>query len=199
VKLVVGLGNPGRRYAATRHNVGFRIVERFAERRGLDLGEGRFGGRFGRGHVSADGVTLDVAVLEPQTYMNRSGDSVAEALRFLPLESPAEDLYVVVDDVDLPFGRLRLRPSGGGAGHRGLSNVIERLGTTEFPRLRFGVGRPPDTQETADYVLQAFDADERVQLAGRVDAAVEALEAALVDGVSAAMNRFNRPPELESG
>jgi PTH1 family peptidyl-tRNA hydrolase len=199
VRLVVGLGNPGRRYQATRHSVGFRIIECFAARWGIELGERRFGGRFGRGVVrSAEGEPLDVALLEPHTFMNRSGAAVAEALRGLAIEDPAADLFVVLDDVDLPFGRLRLRPSGGAGGHRGLGDVIEALGRSDFPRLRFGVGRPPPLLDTADWVLEPFSEEEAAQLGPRVEAACEALGAALLEGVVAAMNRFNRDAASEA-
>ena len=196
MKLVVGLGNPGRRYAATRHNVGFRIAERFAEDHGIAFTGRRFEGRFGRGSVGGTGgEALDVAVLQPQTYVNLSGDSVCEALRFLPVEDPGRDLIVVVDDVDLPFGRLRLRPRGGAAGHRGLSHVIDRLGRSDFPRLRFGVGRPTLAMDTADYVLQRFSSEEKAALEGRIAEAARAIRAIFVDGLVAAMNHYNRDPE----
>jgi PTH1 family peptidyl-tRNA hydrolase len=199
VKLVVGLGNPGRRYEATRHSVGFRIVERFAARWGIELGERCFGGRFGRGSVQgAEGEPLEVALLEPQTFMNRSGAAVAEALRGLAVEDPAVDLLVVLDDVDLPFGRLRVRPSGGAGGHRGLGDVIETLGRSDFPRLRFGVGRPPAPLDTAEWVLEPFSEEEAAQLGERIEVASEALGAALLEGVAAAMNRFNRDAACEA-
>jgi PTH1 family peptidyl-tRNA hydrolase len=192
VKLVVGLGNPGRRYEATRHSVGFRIVERFAARWGIELGQRCYGGRFGRGAVrGAAGEPLEVALLEPQTFMNRSGAAVAEALRGLGVEDPAADLLVVLDDVDLPFGRLRVRPAGGAGGHRGLEDVIEALGRSDFPRLRFGVGRPPALLDTAEWVLEPFSEEEQARLGPRIEAASEALGAALLEGVAAAMNRFN--------
>ena len=192
--LLVGLGNPGPRYAETRHNVGFRIADRFAERHAIALDEG-FGGLYGRGPVRApDGAEHDVAVLEPLTYMNLSGDSVAAALRKLPVEDLSRELLVVFDDVDLPFGRLRLRGRGGAGGHRGLTHIIERLGHGDFPRLRFGVGRPPDGMETSDYVLEPFAPDEQAELDERVRAAAEAVEAALFEGVERAMNRVNRDP-----
>jgi len=198
VKLVVGLGNPGRRYEATRHSVGFRIVERFAARRGIELGERCFGGRFGRGVLRGEqGEPLDVALLEPQTFMNRSGAAVAEALQGLGIEEPALDLFVVLDDVDLPFGRLRVRPSGGAGGHRGLGNVIEALGRSDFPRLRFGVGRPPRALDTAAWVLEAFSDEEAAHLDERIEAASEALGSALLEGVATAMNRFNRDAAFE--
>jgi PTH1 family peptidyl-tRNA hydrolase len=193
VKLVVGLGNPGRRYASNRHNVGFRVVERFARHRGIDLSTKRFGGRFGRGCITdREGENIDVAAVLPETFMNRSGEVVALALRYLPIDDPGEDVIVVYDDVDLPFGRLRIRPSGSSAGHRGLEDVIRHLGSGGFPRLRFGVDRPADAMETAEYVLQDFSAQEERELDTHIDTAVEALETMLVGGVIPAMNRFNR-------
>jgi PTH1 family peptidyl-tRNA hydrolase len=195
VKLVVGLGNPGRRYAATRHNVGFRIAERFCERSRLDLLARKFEGRFGRGTV----LGVDVGVLLPETFMNLSGQSVAEALRLLPVGDPQSDLIVIFDDVDLPFGRIRIRPGGGAGGHKGLRDIIDKLGRDDFPRLRFGVGRPPHAgMDTADWVLQAFAADEESALGARLDEAAHALETMLRDGVVTAMNRFNRGGESAS-
>jgi len=199
VKLVVGLGNPGPRYAGTRHNVGFRIAERFAERRGLPLDERRFGGRFGRGRVELGaGLRCDVGILLPERFMNRSGQVVSEALGLLPVGAIEQDLLVVFDDVDLPFGRLRLRPGGGAGGHRGLSDVIACLGRDDFPRLRFGVGRPDLPMETADWVLQRFTAAEEALLGERLEAATSAIAAALGEGVAAAMNHVNRDPGAAS-
>jgi PTH1 family peptidyl-tRNA hydrolase len=195
VKLIVGLGNPGRRYALTRHNIGCRVVERFADDHAIDLTGRKFGGLFGRGPVADPGGSrLDVGILEPETYMNLSGDCVSEALRFLPVEDLGSDLLVVLDDVDLPFGRLRIRKWGGAAGHRGLAHIIERLGCSDFPRLRFGVDRPSGPLDTADYVLQRFSPDEEGVLDGRIAEAAEALEAILIEGLTPAMNRYNRDP-----
>jgi len=192
VNLVVGLGNPGRQYADTRHNVGFRVVAAFAERHGMIGTPHACGGCFGRGPVTSKaGRDLDVAVLQPQTFMNRSGEVVAEALKVLPVDDLAAELIVVFDDVDLPFGRLRVRPSGGSAGHRGLANIIACLGTDAFPRLRFGVDRPPGI-ETAQYVLQSFSEVEENELDSLIAVAVDALDAMLFDGTTPAMNRFNR-------
>ena len=200
MKLVVGLGNPGPRYAGTRHNVGFRIVERFAGVHRIALDEPRFGGRFGRAVVALpDAVRLDVGVLEPGGFMNCSGPVVREALRLLPVGEIASDLLVVLDDVDLPFGRLRLRPGGSSGGHRGLADVIACLGREDFPRLRFGVGRPGVPMETADWVLQRFAPEEAAQLGARVEAAAAAVEAALGLGIDAAMNRVNRDPAAADG
>lgn len=195
MKLLVGLGNPGSRYAATRHNVGFRIVEDFAATRDIPIDSERHGGRFGRGRLATpDGAGLEVSILEPLGYMNRSGDAVAAAVEGLGIDDPA-DLLVVFDDLDLPFGRLRLRPRGSAGGHRGLGDVIESLGSSDFPRLRFGVGRPRELQGTVDYVLEPFSPAEERALPGLLSAASSALEAALVEGLSAAMNRFNPDPE----
>jgi peptidyl-tRNA hydrolase, PTH1 family len=192
VKLVVGLGNPGPRYADTRHNVGVRVLERFASDHGLALDARRFGSRFGSGRLASGEPPLAVALLAPETFMNRSGEAVAEAVAELGLSDVAGDLLVLLDDVDLPFGRLRLRPAGGAGGHRGLADVILRLARSDFARLRFGVGRPAAEQETADHVLEAFSAAERTVLPDRIERAARAAEAALRHGVAAAMNEFNR-------
>jgi PTH1 family peptidyl-tRNA hydrolase len=192
VKLIVGLGNPGRRYAATRHNVGFRIVEALGERHRIALDEDRFDGRFGEGRLAG----VEVALLEPQTYMNASGDSVAQALAGLAVEDPARDLIVVYDDVDLPLGRLRIRASGGDGGHQGMRDIQARLGRQDFTRLRFGIGRSERGEGTTEHVLERFTPDEEAWLSDQVPAAAAALEAIVLEGVVAAMNRVNAaPPE----
>ena len=203
MKIVVGLGNPGARYAATRHNVGARIVDRFALERGILMTDRRFNSRFGRGRLprgageSPERPDLDVGLLVPETSMNRSGEAVAEALRGLPVEAVHEDLLVVVDDLDLPFGRLRIRPQGGSAGHRGLEDIAERIGTSEFPRLRFGIGRPEVEISAVDWVLEAFSEAEDVALQERIPLAAEAVAAILIDGVVPSMNRYNRGSDAE--
>ena len=189
MKLVVGLGNPGRRYAATRHNVGYRVAEAFAGRYGIPLSSRKFSSRFGRGRVGL----CDVAILTPETFMNLSGASVAEAVRLLPMGDLAADLLVVSDDVDLPLGRLRIRPGGGAGGHKGLRDIIDHLGRDDFPRLRFGVGRPAHpNQDTADWVLEAFGPEEEKALPKRIEDAVRAISTFLEAGVQAAMNQWNR-------
>jgi peptidyl-tRNA hydrolase, PTH1 family len=194
VKLVVGLGNPGPRYADTRHNAGVLVLERFASEHGLALDVRRFGSRFGSGCLSGE-PPLPVALIAPETFMNRSGEAVAAAALELGVTDVAGDLIVVLDDVDLPFGRVRLRPSGGSGGHRGLADVILRLARSDFARLRFGVGRPAAGQDTVDHVLEAFSPAERAVLPDRVARAARALEAVLRLGVAAAMNEFNREPD----
>src|SRR5262249_5094167 len=156
---VVGLGNPGARYARTRHNVGFRVAERLRERWRFDPPSERFDGRFARGRVASLGG-MDVGVLEPETFMNVSGTSVSAALGKLPVEDPARDLLVVFDDADLPFGRLRLRPSGSAGGHNGLGDILEKLGTQDVPRLRLGIGRPEVPMDTVNFVLARFSPEE---------------------------------------
>ncbi|HTY18744.1 MAG TPA: aminoacyl-tRNA hydrolase [Myxococcota bacterium] len=188
MKLVVGLGNPGPEYADTRHNAGVRILERLAERHGIALGvAGRLEARLGRGEVRGERVAL----LAPLTFMNASGRSVAAALAaFGPLD-PAQDLVVAYDDLDLPFGRLRIRAGGGAGGHRGLADIQERLGRSDFPRVRFGIGRPPPGVDSVDYVLAPFDPAEAASLGERLGAAADALEAIIDQGVEPAMNQFN--------
>jgi PTH1 family peptidyl-tRNA hydrolase len=219
MKIVVGLGNPGRRYAATRHNIGARIVDRFARDRGIALSEHRFESRFGLGQIPskdagptegrADGRSegsteglderpeLDVALLVPETYMNRSGSAVAEALSSLPVADFTEDMLVVVDDLDLPFGRLRIRPRGSSAGHRGLEDIAERIGSSDFPRLRFGIGRPEAENSAVNWVLDAFSNAEEITLEERIPVAAEAVGSILIDGVVPSMNRYNRGSDAE--
>jgi PTH1 family peptidyl-tRNA hydrolase len=206
MKIVVGLGNPGRRYAATRHNIGARIVERFAVDRGFALSERRFESHFGLGRIPSEaggspegpaegpteGPGLDVALLVPETHMNRSGIAVAEALSSLPVADILEDLLIVVDDLDLPFGRLRIRPRGSSAGHRGLEDIARRIGSSDFPRLRFGIGRPEAESNAVDWVLDTFSRAEEVALEERIPVAAEAVGSILIDGVVPSMNRYNR-------
>jgi PTH1 family peptidyl-tRNA hydrolase len=198
VKLIVGLGNPGPRYRGTRHNVGFRVVDAFASRLAIPLEHSRFDCHFGRGRVHG----IDVGLLEPQTFMNSSGSAVAAALRFLPVEEVSSDLLVVYDDADLPLGRLRLRPRGGDGGHLGLRSLIACLGTQELPRLRFGIGRSSDSEDTVTHVLQRFSSSESEVVEQALERASVAVEAFLTEGVVAAMDRFNAtaptPPESES-
>lgn len=189
---MVGLGNPGPEYEATRHNAGFRVVERLASRCGVALRrEKALHGRFGTGRIAGEPTGL----LAPETWMNRSGRAIEAVLEAHPLD-PATELIVVYDDLDLPFGRLRLRPSGGAGGHNGLGDIQERLGRSDFARLRFGIGRPPPGVDPVEYVLAPWSADEAAALGARLDAACDAIELALAEGVAHAMNRVNAaPPE----
>ena len=199
LKLVVGLGNPGPSYADTRHNVGFRITQHFAQRCDISLEEQRFFGRFGRGSLKGSaGLSIDVGILQPETFMNRSGQSVLAAVQELGIEDFGRDLLIAIDDVDLAFGRLRLRARGGAGGHRGLADIIDCLAEFDLaalPRLRFGVGRPDAGGDTAAYVLEPFSLLEEAQLPDHLERCSEALDAALREGIDAAMTRFNRDPD----
>lgn len=187
----MGLGNPGRRYRGTRHNVGADVVVRAAHRARIPLGEEDGFSITGRG--SLGGVRVLLAV--PQTYVNVSGEAVRDLRRRHRVRP--EDLYVAVDDLDLPLGRLRLRAKGSAGGHNGLRSIIEALGTTEFPRLRIGIGRPPEGTDPAEYVLTRFSAEEQRALDEALDRAVEALETAIAEGIGVAMNRFNVPDRVD--
>jgi PTH1 family peptidyl-tRNA hydrolase len=189
MKAIVGLGNPGREYAGTRHNVGFEVIDEVARRWNVRL-------RPWKSAADLAVVTGRSAVLvEPQTFMNLSGDAVGKVAAFHKLE-PA-DVLVVVDEVQLPLGRIRLRRSGSAGGHNGLKSIIQHVGT-EFPRLRIGVGRGDPKWDLADHVLSRFSRDEREAVAEAVNKAADAVETFVDEGLEAAMNRFNQSP-LENG
>lgn len=188
MKLVVGLGNPGPRYARTRHNVGVRVVEALAERLRVPFADGG-PGRLAR----ASWDDLEVALLVPSGFMNTSGGPVADAVAQLPVADPGRDLLVVLDDLDLPLGRLRLRPHGGDGGHRGLRDVIAQLERETLPRLRFGVGRPPPGVDPVAHVLAPFTADEELPLRQALARAVDAVICFLEEDIEVAMSRTNAP------
>ena len=191
--LVVGLGNPGTEYAAHRHNVGFRVVEALARAHGLAFSrQKRAKARVADGQI----LGRQVILAKPQTFMNRSGTSVSRVCQAYDIAP--EHVLVVFDDLDLPIGRLRLRPEGGSGGHKGMRSIIQSLGTQDFPRLRVGIDRPPGRMDPADYVLQSFSEEEECSLAGVLEAASAAIECWIADGITAAMDRFNRPHQEES-
>jgi PTH1 family peptidyl-tRNA hydrolase len=192
--LVVGLGNPGKKYARNRHNVGFMVIERLVQAHGLpDLKE-KWSGVWAKGDLALGGRRRPVAVLEPQTFMNLSGDCVQPAAAFLKVEPPR--VIVVHDELDLPWRDVRLKVGGGHAGHNGLRSIIQRLGTPEFVRVRVGIGRPPAgfRGDVADFVLQDFDAIERAELPDVVDRACAAIEKVVDLGVQPAMLQTNTRP-----
>ena len=182
--LVAGLGNPGREYERTRHNIGWLVLDELARRHGGSF-RSKFSGRLGE--IRLDGLRL--ALLEPETYMNESGRSIGPAARFF--KAPSESVLVVHDDVDLGEGRLQARLGGGLAGHNGLRSIAQTLGTPEFLRLRIGVGRPGrgDRRSVADYVLSPFEPETDVE--ALVARAADAVESLAVDGLEATQQRFN--------
>jgi PTH1 family peptidyl-tRNA hydrolase len=185
MKLIVGLGNPGRRYRGTRHNVGWEVIARLADRAGIRVNEDEGFAEVGRGMIGDRRVLL----ARPFTYMNVSGEAVRDLRRRHRVRP--EDILIIVDDIDLPLGRLRLRAAGSAGGHNGLKSVIEALGTTGFPRLRVGIGRPPLGTDPADFVLARFTADEAPAVQVSIERAADAVELAVTEGLNAAMNRFN--------
>jgi peptidyl-tRNA hydrolase, PTH1 family len=183
--LIVGLGNPGREYRANRHNVGFMTLDRLAAKLGLAFTRRQSDALYTSGRLGGRPVVL----AKPQRFMNLSGGPVASLVRF---HNIAQERFIVVfDELDLPLGTLRLRPAGGTAGHRGMRSVVEALGTQDFPRLRFGIGRPPGRKDAAAHVLEDFNQDELPLVEVTLDRAVEALETFVTEGIVQAMNRFN--------
>ena len=183
--LVVGLGNPGPRYAGTRHNAGFLVADLLAE---------RIGGRFKAHRSNADVLEgrlagRPVVLVKPRSFMNDSGGPVVNAARFYKV--PVESVLVVHDELDLPYGGLRLKRGGGDGGHNGLRSITSALGSKEYLRTRFGIGRPPGRQDAADFVVREWSGAERKDLGYHVDRAADAVEALLADGLEKAQNAFN--------
>ncbi len=184
--LIVGLGNPGTRYAASRHNVGFCCLERLAVAHNLAFDKRQKRARVALGTVRGQRVIL----AQPQTFMNESGRAVVSLAHFYRV--PLERLLVVYDDLDLPLGTVRLRPEGGSGGHKGIQSIIKHLGSQNFSRLRIGIGRPPGQMDPAAYVLQDFSAEEGLLVEETLERAVAAIETWLMEGIEAAMERYNR-------
>ncbi len=188
-RLIVGLGNPGRKYAATRHNVGFDTVDLIAGRHGLEWEAAPADALVARWRMAG------VLLAKPLTFMNLSGHPVGELLRFFKID-PA-DMLVIVDDVHLEIGRLRARPSGSAGGHNGLKSIIGQLGTEEFSRLRIGVGRGDARRDLAAHVLAKFEPEERPGIVEAVGRAADAAELFVAEGIGPVMNRFNRKEDAE--
>jgi PTH1 family peptidyl-tRNA hydrolase len=190
--LIVGLGNPGREYARNRHNVGWQVADHFVSSRGWRFGKRQNDALIALGRIG----DVRVVVAKPQTFMNLSGRAVQPLARFY--KTPPDRMLVIYDDLDLPFGAIRLRERGGAGGHNGMKSIIERLGGGDFPRLRIGVGRPPGRMDAADYVLRDFDAGERAEMPMVLDQAARAIETFVAHGIVAAMNAHNRTAENAS-
>lgn len=188
--LLIGLGNPGTKYRKNRHNVGFMLVDRLAESWDIELSRKKHGAKIGIGAIGGKRIML----VKPQSFMNLSGKPVAKIARYYLI--PVQQVLVAFDDLDLPLGTLRLRPSGGSGGHRGMRSVIHHLGTQDFPRLRLGIGRPPGRMDPADYVLQDFDPEEELLLDQVLARGAACLERFVREGIDAAMTFCNSKTEI---
>lgn len=184
--LIVGLGNPGKEYAETRHNIGFRVLYELAKKHGINVSGVKHQALTGQGMINGKKVLL----AQPQTYMNLSGRSVAPLLQFFKI--PLENMIVVYDELDLPLGKLRLRGSGSAGGHNGIRSLIDNLGTKDFTRLRVGIGHPGDVIPVHDYVLGKFFKEELPDVEKMVQRAVQGVELWLDQGLERAMNQVNR-------
>ena len=182
--MIAGLGNPGRKYAGTRHNVGFDVLDVVAERHRLDWESAPADAMMAKWRASG------ALLAKPLTFMNLSGHAVGELLRYFKIDLP--DLLIVVDDVNLELGRLRARAGGSAGGHNGLKSLIAQLGTEDFARVRIGVGRGDARRDLADHVLATFDPDERTVVAETVSRTADAVELFVAEGIGPVMNRFNR-------
>ena len=184
--LLVGLGNPGNQYAATRHNMGFMALDRLADREGFRFNKLRFRAWTAEWMVNGE----KVLVMKPQTYMNLSGESVGEAARFYKI--PADHVVVISDDISLPVGKLRIRTGGSAGGHNGLKNIILHLGSDKFPRIKVGVGSPTQAgYDVADWVTGRPQGDDRAAIDAALERVPEAVECLIAQGVDKAMNRYN--------
>ncbi|MGQ3684909.1 MAG: aminoacyl-tRNA hydrolase [Candidatus Loosdrechtia sp.] len=185
MKIIVGLGNPGEKYLKTRHNVGFMVIDQFALQLGIDCNIMKFQSFIGKGTADNEGILL----VKPQTYMNKSGIAVREVVNMYT--SSLQDILVVCDDLDLPFGKIRVRRSGGSGGHRGLESIAASLGSKNFPRLRVGIGKSLVAGDTANYVLSLFSREEEAILIKAVGRACQAVKTWIAEGINVCMNTFN--------
>ena len=185
MKAIIGLGNPGMKYAGTRHNIGFDAVTAIADKYNLSIDNKKFKGVYADGHIAGEKVLL----VQPQTYMNLSGECVREVADFYKLNP--DEIIIICDDINLDVGRLRIRKKGSAGGHNGLKNIIAHLGTEEFPRIRVGVGEKTEGWDLADYVLARFDKDSEPVIREALANVVGAVETWISEGIDAAMNRFN--------
>ncbi len=184
--LVAGLGNPGPKYAGNRHNAGFMVIEELARRACVLLSASRFEGRMARARIGP----VEAVLLEPMTYMNRSGGPVAAAARFFKVD-PETELVVVHDELDLELGTIRVKQGGGTAGHKGLRSIAAGLGATSFLRVRFGIGRPKDERSVTAHVLSDFSPEEARELPTIIDRGADAVEILVAEGPAAAMNKLH--------
>jgi len=185
VKLIVGLGNPGKSYAAHRHNVGFGVIDLMADRLGIEVKQRSFGALTGKGELERERIIL----AKPQTFMNLSGDAACPLLRYYKL--PDEELIVIHDDIDIELGRLKIARGAGHGGHNGVRSIVEALGDNDFYRVRMGIGRPTGKMDAADYVLRAFDEDETATAEKMIINAADAVGVLITEGLEAAQQRYH--------
>ena len=183
--LIFGLGNPGNRYRLTRHNIGFMVLEKLAARLEIDLKQKSFNALWGKGKIDGKNVLLAM----PQTYMNLSGNAVRELLTFF--KAGINNLIVVHDDLDLPFGTIRLKTGGGNAGHKGLDSIVENLGSSDFARVRIGIGRPADKARIESYVLERFEPKEETILKPVIQSAADAISEIILSDMQTAMVKYH--------
>ena len=186
MKIIVGLGNPGKEYETTRHNMGFMTVDRLAKKFGIDIIDLKHKGMCGKGIISGEKVML----VKPQTYMNNSGECVREVMDYYKVLP--EDILIIYDDIDLDPGQLRIRKNGSAGSHNGMKSVIKHMGTQVFPRVRVGVGAKPEGWDLADYVLSRISPDADREIIKGTEDAAEAVECIISKGIDDAMNLYNR-------
>ena len=192
--IIVGLGNPDRKYQNTRHNIGFDVIDVIADKNHITVGERKHKALIGKGFVGGQKVVL----VKPQTYMNLSGESVREVIDFYKVDEKNE-LIVISDDVSLDVGQIRIRKKGSAGGHNGLKNIILHLGHDEFHRVRMGVGEKPEGYDLVDYVLGHFSGEEREIMDESANRAADAIEVMMTDGTDAAMNQYNKKVQQSGG
>lgn len=183
--VVVGLGNPGKKYANTRHNIGFDVVDYLASSNNIKLNKIKFKSLYGEGIIGEEKVIL----LKPQTYMNNSGEALLEIYNFYKV--PIENIIVIVDDIDIEFGTLRIKRKGSGGTHNGLKSIIDEIQNQNFPRIKIGIGRPFEGQDLAKHVLSQFTDKERKDINDSIEKAAIAVETIITKGIDEAMNQFN--------
>jgi PTH1 family peptidyl-tRNA hydrolase len=190
--IIIGLGNPGRQYENTHHNVGFDTVDILSGKFGIKIAKLKHKALIGDGLIQGKRVLL----VKPQTYMNLSGESVREVVEWYNI--PLKNIIIIYDDVDLPLGRIRIRPKGSSGTHNGMKSIIYQLQSDEFPRIRIGIGKPPENWDMADYVLSRFDAEERKIIGQSISKAAEAAVEIINSGIEKAMNMYNGPEMPEN-
>ena len=193
MKLIVGLGNPGPEYDRTRHNMGFKVIDKLSAKYSIEVNHSKFKGMYGTGLINGEKIIL----FKPYTYMNLSGEAVEQIAAFYKVD--LEDLIVIYDDIDIAPGLIRIRKAGSAGSHNGMKSVTQMMGSTAFPRVRVGTGKPDNTDHLIEYVIGAIDEDEKPLLEEGIQKAADAVSMIIEENIDLAMNRFNIRPEKEDG